>query len=103
MMPVNPGEVLREEKETINIAANALSKVLCTSQSKYVHPEWSTRSKRRYSISACAIYWNYTEFAAQSAEYLGAASNEDRVLQVLCTILQNKMSEHELFEIAATA
>ncbi len=57
------------------------------------------RSKRRYSISACAIYWNYTEFAAQSAENLGVASNEDPVLQVLCTILQKKLNEHELYEI----
>ncbi len=29
MMPVHPGEVLREEMETLNISANALSKALC--------------------------------------------------------------------------
>ena len=80
MMPVHPGEVLREEVETLNIAANALSKVLDTSQPNYVYPEWSMRSKRKYSISACAILCYYTEFMAQSAENLGVASNEDRVL-----------------------
>lgn len=29
MMPVYPGEVLREELETLNISANELSKALC--------------------------------------------------------------------------
>lgn len=29
MMPVHPGEILREEMETINISAKALSKSLC--------------------------------------------------------------------------
>ena len=28
-MPVHPGEVFREEMETLNISANALSKALC--------------------------------------------------------------------------
>ena len=78
MMPVHPGELLREKMETLNISMNAFSKAPCVSVRRIALILNGQRGvSADTALRLARLFWRCSEFVAESAEKLGAAPGGD--------------------------